>query len=52
MTLGFGTTLTDKLDWCEYMNQCNPDDNDIEDYCCENYENCEKYLKYEKERKE
>jgi hypothetical protein len=49
MTLGFGTTrLEDKLDWCECMQQCNLDDNEIEDYCCENYENCEKYLKYKK----
>jgi hypothetical protein len=47
MTLGFGR-LEDKVDWCKYMEQCGPNDNEIEDYCCENYKECKKYIQREK----
>lgn len=32
-----------ELELCPFMKKCNPDDDDIENYCCLNYENCLQY---------
>ena len=45
------TTLESKLDLCPFLKQCNPDDNEIEDYCAINYSNCEIYIKKEAKKK-
>lgn len=36
--------LESQLDLCPLMKVCNPDDEDVENYCCLNYENCDKYI--------
>jgi len=43
--------LEEELDICPFIKSCNPDDEEMENYCVLNYDNCEKYLKY-KENKE
>lgn len=42
-------TLESELELCPLLKSCNPDDSQIEDYCCcGNYDNCEIYLQYKK----
>lgn len=43
--------LEQELDLCPLMKTCNPDDNEIEDYCAINYSNCEIYIKKEAKKK-
>lgn len=41
------------FDLCPLTRKCNPDEEDVENYCvCANYENCDKYLKYQEEKLE
>ena len=42
------TPLEEELELCPFMKKCNPDDSQIEDYCCLNYEECEIYIQYKK----
>ena len=41
-----------ELELCPFMKQCDPDDEQIENYCAINYENCENYIKYMRKRNE
>lgn len=37
-----------ELELCPFIKKCNPEDNQIEDYCCLNYEECPKYIESQK----
>ena len=42
-----------ELEFCPLMRKqtCFPDDENVENYCCLNYQECEKYLEYKNQRK-
>ena len=44
--------LEEELELCPFLKKCQPDDEQVENYCCLNYEECEVYIKYQRDNYE